>query len=294
MRFVHSLWSSPSLNYRWNFDAETATLGNIWYYTLSAAYIQRLKEDIVLYTDTFGKECLDHIPYKNIYSILDDNLPVDTCPIMWACSKFYALENEPLGSIHIDGDVFIKSSKCLDIINSESCDMFCQGEEDISFITCKKTTELYEDNSNWISHLTFPEGANRHGKNAYNTGILAFYNEGLKKKFIDAYFFMFDQVLKVEFLLKKWEENRDICPDLVIEQRFIHDLSQGFNVRTLIDYYRLRIHEDACAIGFQHVLSKSKYNMIDKCKKALQKVDNNLYLLTEQKVKQIKEKYFSN
>lgn len=292
MRFVHSLWSSPSLNNRWDFSKETATIGNIWYYALSVAYIKRLGQEIVLHTDSFGKECLDHIPYDEIYLTLDEKISPDTCPIMWACSKFYALDIEPLGAIHIDGDVFIKSQKCLDIINAEPCDMFCQGEEDISFITCRKTTELYKDNSDWISHLDFPEGVKKHGIRAYNTGVLAFYNQDLKNRFIKSYFFMLEQVLKDEFLINKWKENRDICPDLVIEQRFIHDLSQDFNVRTLIDYYRLKIHEDACEIGFQHVLSKQKYKMIDICKKTLKKVDYNLYLLTEDKVKIITEKYF--
>ena len=129
MRFVHSLWPSPSLNERWGFDAKTAIITNIWYYSLSVAYLKKLGQKIVLHTDNFGQECLNHIPYDEIYLTIENEVPKDICPIMWACSKFYALKNEPLESIHIDGDVFIKSQKCLDMINAGSFDLFCQGKK---------------------------------------------------------------------------------------------------------------------------------------------------------------------
>lgn len=294
MRFVHSLWTSPSLNGRWNFDAKTATLANIWYNTLSAAYIKKLGQEIVLYTDSFGKECLDHIPYDEIYLTLEEKIPSDMCPIMWACSKFYALDNEQLGSIHIDGDVFIKNQKCLDIINEKEFDLFVQGEEDIVFLSDKQTQEIYEDNNTWLLHLQYPEGCTQHGTNAYNTGVLSFNNQELKDKFIKSYFFMLNQVINDKTLTDKWEKYRDICPDLVIEQRFLYDIAKGYNVRCLIDYYRKQVHEDACSIGFQHVLSKKKYKVLDKCMATLKKLDVDLYNKTLEKHKEIEKKYFTD
>lgn len=294
MRFVHSLWTAPSMDERWGFDAKTATIGNIWYYTLSAAYLKRLEQEIVLHTDNFGKECLSHIPYDNIYLTIEENISKDTCPIMWACSKFYALKNEPLGSLHIDGDVFIKSRKCLNLINAGPYDLFVQGKENIELWEEQVPDIIYEDNEKWLQHLTFPEGVKEHGARAYNTGVIAFDNQELKNKFIDSYFFMYNQVINDEILIKQWEENKDICPDLVIEQRFLYDLAEGYKTRYLLDYSRKHVNQDANEIGFQHVIGKKKYREVDICKRVLKHINEDLYEKTLKKTEEIEQISFQD
>lgn len=294
MRFVHSLWSSPSLDERWGFDAKTAIITNIWYYSLSVAYLKKLGQEIVLHTDNFGQECLNHIPYDEIYLTIENEVPKDICPIMWACSKFYALKNEPLESIHIDGDAFIKSQKCLDMINAGSFDLFCQGKEDINLWEEQVPDFIYEDNDAYLQHLDFPKGVKEHGTNAYNTGIISFNNQELKDKFIESYFYMFNQVINDETLINLWKENKDVCPDLVIEQRFLYDLAEGYKTRCMLDYSRRKVNEDANALGFQHVIGKKKYRQLDICKKVLEQIDYDLYEKTLKKTEEIERIYFQD
>lgn len=292
MRFVHSLWTAPSLKQRWGFDAKIATITNIWYYALSVAYLKKLGQTVVLHTDNFGKECLSHIPYDDIYLTIEEKTTAETCPIMWASSKFYALEREPLGAIHIDGDVFIKSHKCLDMINAGPYDLFCQGKEDIKLWEEQMPDIIYEDNDAYLQHLKFPEGVRQHGINAYNTGIISFNNQELKDKFIESYFYMREQIVNDEKMIQLWETNKDVCPDLVVEQRFLYDLSEGYKVRCMIDYYRKKVNEDANALGFQHVIGKKKYLQLEICKKVLKQINEELYQKTLRKTEEIEKSYF--
>lgn len=67
-------------------------------------------------------------------------------PNIFACGKMYAMRQEPLDSIHIDGDVFIKSEECIkDRLPSE---LLVQNIEN---------AEAYKDSFEVISHFDFPE-----------------------------------------------------------------------------------------------------------------------------------------
>jgi hypothetical protein len=294
MRFVHSLWSEPSLDDRWGIDGKEAIITNMWYYALSVAYLKRLGQEVVLHTDNFGKLCLDHVPYDHIYLTLEEQIPKGICPVMWACGKFYALREEPLGSVHIDGDVFIKSKECLDIINTNDYDLFCQEIEYDAISGSPDTIDLYEKTNEIISHLKYPEEIARTGYRAYNTGVLCFNNKKLKERFLEVYFDINKQVINDTSIIDKWEVDKEIIIDLATEQRFIYDLSNGYNVKCLINYYKDVLHTTAKDIGFQHVLSKNKYFCLEKCKAALKYINEELYHLTEEKERYLKEKYFSN
>ena len=106
--FIHTNWTAPAFNNRWSVGTVDQIINNIWYYSLSAAYLKRINQQINLHTDSFGKMCLDHIPYDNIYLTLD-SIPKYIKPYMWAYGKFHALKRCPLNTIQIDADVFIKS-----------------------------------------------------------------------------------------------------------------------------------------------------------------------------------------
>ena len=107
MRFVHSYWSKPMKEKRWGYEPEELQRGDLLTFALSVLYIKKLGHTIVLYTDDDGKKLLGELPYDEIYTTLND-IPEDIPPMMWAYGKFFAMKNEPLGAIHIDGDVFIK------------------------------------------------------------------------------------------------------------------------------------------------------------------------------------------
>jgi hypothetical protein len=294
MRFIHSLWTKPSLNDRWNYDAKTATISNIWYYALSVAYIKKLGQDIVLYTDSLGKECLDYLPYDEIYPVLDDVFDNDSTPVLWSRSKYYALDQEPLGALHIDGDVFIKSENCINKIEQMKYDILCQGIQEISLWNIQRIDDNYEANEALVNELKLPDGVRETPIKSFNTGIVSFNNKELKDKFISVYFNMVDQITSNEKIMKAWEENKNINLDLVIEQRFLYDLSEKYNIKYLLDYTSRTINADANAIGYQHVMGKKKYEQIDICKQVLQLINNEIYEDTLLKTEEIKQKYFNN
>ena len=106
--FIHTYWSKPALNNRWDVEKVFQIINNIWYYTTSVAYLKKLGQQIELHTDDFGLKCMDHIPYDKIHLTLN-TIPSNIEPYIWAFGKFWALKDCPLNTIHIDGDVFIKS-----------------------------------------------------------------------------------------------------------------------------------------------------------------------------------------
>lgn len=280
MDFVHSFWSKPSLNYRWCINNKNAIISNIWYYSLSVAYLKRLKQNIVLYTDSFGNECLNHIPYDKIYLTLEEKIDKNTPPIMWACGKFYALNEEPLSSVHIDGDVFIKEEKCLEIITGEKYDLLVQNEE------YTNNSGIYIKENKRIQHLDYPFYLDRIYGKSYNTGIIRFSNNDLKKKFLDNYFYFNEQIIHDNVIKKMWDLDRNISPDIVVEQLFLHQLSHNFKTICLVDFIDYQ--------SYQHVIGKKKYQYLDNCKATLKFINEDLYHLTEEKEKYLKEKYFSD
>ena len=294
MRFVHSLWTRPSLEERWNIDARTGLIANLWYYALSVVYLKEINQEIVLHTDKLGEECLNHIPYDEIHLTIEEKIPADTCPIMWASPKIYALDAEPLGSILIDGDVFIKSQKCVDLINAGPYDLFIQGLENIELWDEQMPNVLFKDNEEYLSEIVLPKGIKNNIDKAYNTGVLSINNKTLKKKYIDAYLNALKQILNNEELINKWKENKNICPDLIVEQKFLYELAQKYDVRSLLDYSTKSINVAANEIGFQHVFGKRKYKDLDTCKKVLSFIDRDLYDATLKKEEEIISKYFSN
>ena len=281
MRFVHSLWSEPSLDDRWGIDGKDAIITNMWYYALSVAYLKRLGQEVVLHTDNFGKICLDHVPYDHIYLTLEEQIPKGICPVMWACGKFYALREEPLGSVHIDGDVFIKSKECLDIINTNDYDLLIQNEEQTVEIN------MYPKDSKKLEHLIYPEYIQKVYPKAYNTGILCFNNEKLKDKFITNYFFFHEQIINDEKIKQFWDIDRETCPDIIVEQLFIHQLSLGYKALCITDVL-------LDTKSYQHVIGKKKYRCLENCKATLKHIDEELYNLTEEKEKYLKETYWIN
>lgn len=294
MRFVHSLWTRPSLEERWNIDARTGLIANLWYYALSVAYLKEQNHEVVLHTDELGKECLNHIPYDEIYLTIEEKIPEGTCPIMWTSAKIYALQEEPLGSVLIDGDVFIKSQKCVELINAGPCDLFVQGLENIDLWNEQMPNSLFQENETYLTNLELPKDIKNTDNKAYNTGVLMFNNEELKQKYIDAYLFMMNQVLNSEEIINMWKENKNICPDLIIDQKFLYELAKKYQVRSLLDYSTKSINAAANDLGFQHVFGKRKYTELDICKRVLGFVDHDLYEATIKKEEEIIKKYFNN
>ena len=128
MRFIHSFSTRPLSIDLYGYGALRRMAGNIWYFALSLAYLRRLGVETVLHTDTLGASLLGHLPYDAINLTLNE-VPNDIHPRFWAAGKIWALQAEPVGSIHIDGDVFIKSENALRYIDSKHWDFLAQHYE---------------------------------------------------------------------------------------------------------------------------------------------------------------------
>ena len=292
--FIHTNWTAPAFNNRWSVGTVDQIINNIWYYSLSAAYLKRINQQINLHTDSFGKMCLDHIPYDNIYLTLD-SIPKYIKPYMWAYGKFHALNKCQLNTIHIDGDVFIKSHKCINRIKyllSNNCDVITQCHETT---TNNNGYGLYESTSYALKKLKYPQWGKHNGCDALNTGFLLFNNQTLKDEYLKeymrcAYDCCNDKKL-VTVLHESLNDKEGICPDLVLEQQFLYDAAHAgdYKIGLLINYNDL--NNSANRINYQHIIGKGKYSdtNMSMCKKTLFTINKELYYKTLDKVNYIKE-----
>lgn len=290
--FIHTNWTKPALNGRWGVNSIEQIINNIWYYSLSAAYVKRLGKQIELHTDNFGKLCLDHIPYNKIHLTLN-SIPKYIKPYMWAYGKFHALKRCPLNTIHIDADVFIKSPKCLNKVNdllSSKCDVIVQCHE---FVVNPNrwSYAIYKPSTEALRKLRYPEWAERNGKNAYNTGFVLFNNQTLKNEYLKEYFRCSKDCCVDLDLEKSLRNDEHVCPDLVIEQQFLYDVinKKHFKVGLLINW--LNSNRTADQIDYQHIIGKGKYNANNMymCKKTLMTINYELYMKTLNKTNYIRE-----
>lgn len=269
-RFVHSYWTIPALNKRWCVNGIIQTITNMWYFATSVAYLKKFGQKIVLHTDNLGKEILNHIPYDEIFTTLND-IPEWMHPMVWACGKMYALEKEPIGSVHIDGDVFLKKMISINTTKNFMGDFLVQNLE-----SKLKKAPAYVSAMRTLQHLDFPKGTTKKLDCAYNTGVLCFKNQNFKDEFLSTYFEMAERVSKDSKCIESLNEDRYIAPDIVMEQQFIYELSKDkYKVRTLL-------HEGFAEsfpseIGYQHVIGSKKYTQLHHCKRVLKELDENLY-----------------
>jgi hypothetical protein len=103
LRLCHSYWTAPSERQRWGI--ENQIVSNVCLAAVSVAFAKKIGATIALHTDLNGKEFLGWLPYNELHLSLEQH---NFHSAFWASGKILAQEREPLGSIHIDLDVFIK------------------------------------------------------------------------------------------------------------------------------------------------------------------------------------------
>jgi hypothetical protein len=294
MNFFHTYWSKPETSRRWDVDYNRHIESTIYFYSLSIAFIKRFGYTIDLYTDSKGKETLGHLPYDNIYIVLDNMDNVPECN--WAAGKIESLKYANLGDIYIDGDVFIKRESCIDIIRkANQYDAFFQGHESIEQLPDEDSEYIYYGDNELLKDFDFPMGIPKFGKDAYNAGVIIFNNQIYKDEFIKAYEYVLKQVMDDKFINTIYKMNGCYCLDVIMEQRFLYEIGKSYKVGTLLDYWKAvdknaddykSINDQANELGFQHVLGFKKYEReeIEKCKGALKKVNLQIYEDAENKV----------
>lgn len=261
MRLCHSFSTRPLGVEAYNTAALRRLIGNVWYFALSVAYAKRSGAYIVLHTDTFGKAMLGHLPYDEIHLTLDD-MPADISPRFWAAGKIFAQEAEPIGSLHIDGDVFIKRADLLADIEHSDWGTICQHRENDVF---------YKSEYHWFERvpgLCAEVGLELADTGAFNCGIIGWRDAKAKARYIAGYKALTIGVSKA--MRGALLANSKGTPDLIAEQLWAKQCADisGTKVRYLFDgNYPCR--DEACRVGFQHVLTSRKYNDIDKVKTIL-------------------------
>ena len=242
-------------------------------FALSSIYAKRSGFNINLHTDKKGYEYLKMCPYDNIYVDLDDiDLPAKR---LYAAVKFKVMENYPLGTIHIDGDVLLKNSNLINLLNFDDYDCIVQSVE---------APPIYGygwaySASVW-DNCEYPEWANRECKIMYNCGVIGFNNRTLKNEYFTTYWNMYEQ-----FLEKGIEKSS--VPDLIIEQQFLYDLckSKDYKTKCLIDGNHPS--KSANEIGYQHLIGSSKTKEYKEILKVIKTLDTNIY-------DKIKEKFYGS
>lgn len=285
IHFIHSYSTKPSsLNTIHNAKSKKRDFVNMWCYALSLAYLKREGFQCNLHTDTEGKKLLGFLPYDNIYLTCDKQKEDKISPRFWAAAKFYALQAEDLDAIHIDGDVFIKDKDTINVLADIDFDALVQSTDPstkaydyvIEYLRKQENPNYMEDTFN----------IDIEDKNVYNTGILWIRNQQLKDKFLNTYFEAAEYYSQQD---NEQLKDKDIFPDIVLEQTAFKQLSENYNVKKLLEDCTSK--EEAKQIGYQHLLAFTKYQLFKKVKETLHKIDPEIYELVKEHADPIEKSY---
>lgn len=277
MRIVHSYSSRPMFcTKRYGLGVEQIS-GNIWLNALSVAYAKRCGAEIVLHTDTMGRQLLGHLPYDAVYLTLDD-MPKRIHPRFWASGKFFAMQAEPTDSVHIDGDVFLKRRELIDEI--EAHDFVAQNREEALFMphyqfemtTFRKLRRVAPQAFAELDWFDFDH------LSAANAGVIRYNDTEFKERYIGAYLTLTEAVSM--HLAEDLERNEVLTPDIVAEQLTFVQLANRLGKEP---HYLLRhtcVSADAEAKGYQHLMSQTKYQTIGKVAETLEIVNKDIYAKT--------------
>ncbi|HKD75678.1 MAG TPA: DUF6734 family protein, partial [Ktedonobacterales bacterium] len=245
MRVAHSVWSKPALCGRWHFEDQLVR--DLWSFALSAHYVKALGHELVLRTDDVGAQIFGILPYDEIRCTLDDLQAPD---VFWAAGKIETLRIEPLGTVHIDGDVFIKRREVFDIIETDDYDLLVQSDQ----LAEAQTVSILRPYLVRFLPQLFDE-ENR----SYNCGIVRFLHQELREEFTNAYRKILAYLGRSKQLISMMEQNRTLALDLVTEQRLLRALAESgdCNVRRITADPGGTLHIDAD--GYEHCMAMSKY-----------------------------------
>lgn len=295
MNIIQSCWTAPMTTTgqeRWNINKQVEK--NLWLYGYSVYYLKMLGQNVDLYTDSYGGTVFNCLPYKNIYTTLDE-LNGKVNERFWSAGKIKALEQAPLGSIHIDGDVFLKKHDVIQSLNMTGYDCIVQMAERMSIFmkSYSQTLPMFKDAiGDSISGFTY------NLTEAVNCGVLGFNNQKMKDDFINGYFQILDICQNNQDFtsLLKYDLEKKIEPNVVAEQYYLKSLAEvgKYKVKHLINLTSdnfnddwVTMNEQAEELGFAHAWGSSKYAIIPAIKEILKQRNPSLYNAIKDKVAEI-------
>jgi hypothetical protein len=245
---------------------------HLCYFVLSCIYAKNSGFDIVVHCDDRAEDILKLAPYDDIIIDLENIKPPANSTI-YAWGKFVAMQNEDLGNIHIDGDVFLKSPKLIKLLNFDEYDCIVQCLENRRIYGGNQNV-IWRDNASLFNNCRYPDWAKRECNAMYNCGIIGINNAELKKEYFDTYNDMVKQYKTTGLNIP------GTVPDIIIEQQFLKDLCEykGYKVKNLlpVDNHN-SLHSYAASIGYQHLIGDSKHKNLDKCLEVIKAFDSKIY-----------------
>ena len=263
MALFQSFWSKPAEANRWGCEKQIE--GNVWLAALSAVYAKKNNIPLVMHTDDFGKTLLQHLPYTELKLTLN-KIPKDTPIGQWAVGKFYALKEQPLGDIHIDYDVFIKSRALYDHMMKSNWDCIVQSFDSAGLYY--HGIDPYMKDLELNVPLSLPY--------AYNCGVVGFKNKKLKQQYLEDYFKFYEIVNQHPEIHERLQTN-DWTLELIIEQQHLYNLCSTYRTECLI-----HSKNDPTLKSYEHLIGAGKYAKIDYVKETLKRLDPDIYNKTEQ------------
>ena len=216
---------------------------NFYIAAISLYYAHRSGYKVHMHTDSQGMQLLQDLNYDKILPTLD-NIPKDTSSRLAAYGKIIALENEPIGTIHTDFDVFIKKPCLDDFFQCKDIDIIVQCKESSLFQDYYRLRDYFKQQG-VIDELAINQ------MTPYCVGILGFNNESLKNEYIYRY----------KTCAEYYKDKLGECPhwpDLYFEQINIGDIIENRDCLTQlllgkIKYKNPNINKIADRIGYQHL-----------------------------------------
>ena len=240
------------------------------YFILSCLYAKNSGFELALHCDNKTKDFLEMAPYDEIIT------DIEGCEWpgkrLYAFGKFIAMKDEPLGTIHIDGDVFLKNPELKNILEFSNYDCIVQNIE----WPIEPWGYLWNESADCFKNCEYPSWAKPLCNEMYNCGVIGINNKELKDLYFDTY----------NWMAQQYKEKGIDChsvPDLIIEQQFLKDLTDhfGYSVKQVLDFEDL---SSANKIGYQHVLGGAKEPNVHKVLKLIKKYNLEIYnKLTDEK-----------
>jgi hypothetical protein len=288
MNFVHTFWSKPFLNNRFNKYQELLPV-ILTDYAYSCACVKSHGHSIRLFTDKFGADFLGFIPYDEI--VILDNLDNESIDFA-AQIKFTALKQMRLDEILIDGDLFIKNKQAFEMIDSISYDVLYSFYEPIEYTLMNFSEEkikYYNKILIAVNNLKseFIQTYSREFSviDCYwpNTSLLKFSNQQLKEEYIEQYEHHKSLLINYDFD-HSW-------PDIWIEQKHLDLLvNSKYKGRPLIyGYPKEEANLYSANVGFVH-LGSGKVKYQDYILNCLYELDKKLYNSVLSQIEKYKQK----
>ena len=179
----------------------------------------------------------------------------------------------PLGDVHIDVDVVLKSNKLLELCADDSYDMVVQSIENDK-TTLKKYYSNVRDILKKNNIKTY--SCSLEETPSYNCGTIGFFNQELKQKYLVEYFTTLNSIINNKLCLLSLNKDLNAIPDLIMEQQFLYELAKPYKVNNLLGDTE-SMYDNAIKLNYQHILGGFKEQQLNNIMDELKYVDETIY-----------------